>query len=243
MANHTIILKKTTILPFLTCKICDELLEDATAIVECLHLFCKKCIHHKIIEEELEHCPVCDLNLGPKPLEKLRHDESMQSIGNTIFPPRKRNIVNKVDDDVANAEKNELLGDLGRILFEDPENEKDVALKDLPYTSKEHVENIKESLLPSEKSHCMQNKNVKGKSICPDNVEGYNTDELDQMEDNNNGSQVEITCLGHQISTKMELKKLAKLWFNMSFKGKSKTKPSPNDYIAIIGYGRGVSQS
>ncbi|XP_052109658.1 E3 ubiquitin protein ligase DRIP2-like [Arachis duranensis] len=58
-----------------------------------------------------------------------------------------------------------------------------------------------------------------------------------------NDDEVEITCLGHQISTKMELKKLAKLWFNMSFKGKSKTKPSPNDYITIIGYGRGVSQS
>ncbi|XLR00679.1 hypothetical protein S83_066877, partial [Arachis hypogaea] len=191
MANHTVILKKTTILPFLTCKICDELLEDATAIVECLHLFCKKCIHHKIIEEELEHCPVCDLDLGPKPLEKLRHDESMQSIRNTIFPPRKENVVNKADDDVANAEKNELLGDLGIILFEDPENEKDVALKDLLDTSKEHVENIKESLLPSEKSHCMENKNVKGKSICLDNVEEYNTDEILQIEDNNNGSQVE----------------------------------------------------
>ncbi|XP_020967631.1 E3 ubiquitin protein ligase DRIP1-like [Arachis ipaensis] len=152
---------------------------------------CKKCIHHKIIEEELEHCPVCDLDLGPKPLEKLRHDESMQSIRNTIFPPRKENVVNKADDDVANAEKNELLGDLGIILFEDPENEKDVALKDLLDTSKEHVENIKESLLPSEKSHCMENKNVKGKSICLDNVEEYNTDEILQIEDNNNGSQVE----------------------------------------------------
>ncbi|XLS90480.1 hypothetical protein HN51_066488 [Arachis hypogaea] len=190
MKNHTIMLKKTTILPFLTCKICDEVLEDATAIDDCLHLFCKKCIHYKIIEEKLKHCPVCHLDLGPKPLEKLRQDRNMQSIRNTIFPPRERNVVNKTHDDVANAGKNELLGDSAKNLLEDPKNKKDVASKDLPDTSKEHMENIKESLPTSEKSYCMENENFKDKKISIDIVEGYDTDELEQIEENDSGSQV-----------------------------------------------------
>ncbi|QHO38891.1 uncharacterized protein DS421_4g124340 [Arachis hypogaea] len=58
-----------------------------------------------------------------------------------------------------------------------------------------------------------------------------------------NIKEVEITCLGNQVSTEMELQKLTKLWFNMSFKAKEKTKSSPNDYTEIIGYDRHISQS
>lgn len=33
---------------------------------------CRKCIHKKLSDEEMECCPVCNIDLGCVPLEKLR---------------------------------------------------------------------------------------------------------------------------------------------------------------------------
>lgn len=33
---------------------------------------CRKCIYDKISDEEIECCPVCNIDLGCVPLEKLR---------------------------------------------------------------------------------------------------------------------------------------------------------------------------
>jgi len=33
---------------------------------------CRKCIYDKITDEELENCPVCNIDLGIVPLEKMR---------------------------------------------------------------------------------------------------------------------------------------------------------------------------
>lgn len=33
---------------------------------------CRKCIYNKITDEELENCPVCNIDLGIVPLEKMR---------------------------------------------------------------------------------------------------------------------------------------------------------------------------
>ncbi|MED6150192.1 hypothetical protein PIB30_070011 [Stylosanthes scabra] len=102
---------------------------------------------------------------------------------NTIFPPKERNAVNKAHDDEKNKK---LLSDSTRFYSEDPNKEKDVTLKDLPYTSKGSVENIKESLSPDQKSD--GNKNVKGKNIISTtDVDGSDSDddELDEeMEEN-----------------------------------------------------------
>ncbi|MED6225286.1 hypothetical protein PIB30_092248 [Stylosanthes scabra] len=108
---------------------------------------------------------------------------------NTIFPPKEKNANNKAHDgDVAantHEKKKELSGDSTRFSSEDPNNEKDATLKDLPYTSKGFVENIKEeSLSPDEKSD--SNENIKGKNIISTNdVDGSDDDELDpEMEEN-----------------------------------------------------------
>lgn len=44
-------------------------------LIDCfseLHTVCRKCIYDKITEEELECCPICNIDLGCSPLEKLR---------------------------------------------------------------------------------------------------------------------------------------------------------------------------
>jgi len=37
-----------------------------------LYSVCRKCIYDKITDEELESCPICGIDLGCVPLEKLR---------------------------------------------------------------------------------------------------------------------------------------------------------------------------
>ncbi|KAG6400852.1 hypothetical protein SASPL_137696 [Salvia splendens] len=57
--------------PCMTCPLCHKLFREATTIIECLHTFCRKCINKKLSDEELECCPVCNIDLGCVPLEKL----------------------------------------------------------------------------------------------------------------------------------------------------------------------------
>ncbi|CAI8602897.1 unnamed protein product [Vicia faba] len=78
--------KSNKIAKCLSCDLCNQLLKDATKIIECFHTFCKECIHSKIEEEELECCPVCDIDLGPDPFTKMRADISLQNMRNHLFP-------------------------------------------------------------------------------------------------------------------------------------------------------------
>ncbi|XP_027367103.1 E3 ubiquitin protein ligase DRIP2-like [Abrus precatorius] len=84
--------KREAIAACMTCPLCNKLLKDATAISLCLHTFCRKCIYDKITDEELESCPVCDIDLGIVPLEKMRPDNSLQDLRNKIFPLNKRKV-------------------------------------------------------------------------------------------------------------------------------------------------------
>ncbi|TKY52697.1 E3 ubiquitin protein ligase DRIP2 [Spatholobus suberectus] len=82
--------KRDAIAACMTCPLCNKLIKDATAISLCLHTFCRKCIYDKITVEELENCPVCNIDLGIIPLEKMRPDNSLQDLRNKIFPFNKR---------------------------------------------------------------------------------------------------------------------------------------------------------
>ncbi|KAG2728096.1 hypothetical protein I3760_01G189200 [Carya illinoinensis] len=70
----------------MTCPLCNKLFEDATTISECLHTFCRNCIYEKLTDEELNHCPVCNIDLGCAPLEKLRADHTLQGLRAKVFP-------------------------------------------------------------------------------------------------------------------------------------------------------------
>lgn len=36
------------------------------------YIVCRKCIYKKLSDEEMECCPICSIDLGCVPLEKLR---------------------------------------------------------------------------------------------------------------------------------------------------------------------------
>ncbi|KAJ0261890.1 hypothetical protein HA466_0049180 [Hirschfeldia incana] len=82
--------KRERVVVCMTCPLCDNLLRDATTISECLHTFCRKCIYEKITEDEIECCPVCDIDLGGAPLEKLRPDHILQDLRAKIFPLKRK---------------------------------------------------------------------------------------------------------------------------------------------------------
>ncbi|CAD6213685.1 unnamed protein product [Miscanthus lutarioriparius] len=76
----------------MTCPLCRGLLRDATTISECLHTFCRKCIYQKFDDEEVECCPVCKIDLGCTPTEKLRADHSLQDVRSKLFPFKRKKI-------------------------------------------------------------------------------------------------------------------------------------------------------
>lgn len=86
MSNHVVKVRRETIAACMTCPLCNKLFNEATTISECLHTFCRKCIYDKINDEELEQCPVCNIDLGCVPLEKLRPDHSLQDVRAKVFP-------------------------------------------------------------------------------------------------------------------------------------------------------------
>ncbi|KAL1163076.1 hypothetical protein V6Z11_A07G244300 [Gossypium hirsutum] len=92
MANQVVKVKREAIAACMTCPLCNKLLRDATTISECLHTFCRKCIYDKIEEEELECCPICNIDLGCVPLEKLRPDHNLQDVRAKIFPLKRRKV-------------------------------------------------------------------------------------------------------------------------------------------------------
>lgn len=93
MSNNQVVkLRRDAVAACMTCPICKKLFRDATTIPECLHTFCRKCIHKKFTDEELECCPICNIDLGCVPLEKLRPDHNLQDVRAKIFPSKRRRV-------------------------------------------------------------------------------------------------------------------------------------------------------
>ncbi|XVE73009.1 hypothetical protein DITRI_Ditri11bG0083700 [Diplodiscus trichospermus] len=92
MANQVVKVRTEAIAACMTCPLCNKLLKDATTISECLHTFCRKCVYDKIQDEELECCPICNIDLGCVPLEKLRPDHNLQDVRAKIFPLKRRKV-------------------------------------------------------------------------------------------------------------------------------------------------------
>ncbi|KAM7253925.1 hypothetical protein ACFE04_031607 [Oxalis oulophora] len=92
MANQVMKVKREIVAACMTCPLCNKLLKDANTISECLHTFCRKCIYDKITEEEIESCPICGIDLGCAPLEKLRPDHTLQDVRSKIFPLKRSKV-------------------------------------------------------------------------------------------------------------------------------------------------------
>ncbi|KAF5738584.1 putative DREB2A-interacting protein 2 [Tripterygium wilfordii] len=74
----------------ITCPLCKKPFTDATVIPECHHTFCKKFIYQKFTDEGLNSCPVCKVDLGGAPLQKLRPDKTLQDLRDKIFPSNRQ---------------------------------------------------------------------------------------------------------------------------------------------------------
>ncbi|BFG37165.1 hypothetical protein CerSpe_234390 [Prunus speciosa] len=92
MASQVVKVKRETLEACMTCPLCNKLLKEATTISLCLHTFCRKCIYEKLSDEEVDCCPVCNIDLGCLPVEKLRPDHNLQDIRAKIFPLKRRKI-------------------------------------------------------------------------------------------------------------------------------------------------------
>ncbi|XP_068650200.1 E3 ubiquitin protein ligase DRIP2-like [Aristolochia californica] len=92
MTTQVVKVKKELLVACITCPLCDKLLKEATTISECLHTFCRKCIYDKLTEEEIDCCPICNIDLGCSPLEKLRPDHNLQDVRAKIFPLKRRKV-------------------------------------------------------------------------------------------------------------------------------------------------------
>ncbi|XP_059300868.1 E3 ubiquitin protein ligase DRIP2-like isoform X1 [Lycium ferocissimum] len=92
MANEVVKVKRDTIAACVTCPLCHKLFRDATTVSECLHTFCRKCIYKKLSDEETECCPICNIDLGCVPLEKLRPDHNLQDLRAKILPYKRQKV-------------------------------------------------------------------------------------------------------------------------------------------------------
>ncbi|PSS19068.1 E3 ubiquitin protein like [Actinidia chinensis var. chinensis] len=92
MTSQVVKVRREILSACMTCPLCSKILREATTISLCLHTFCRKCIYQKLSDEEVDSCPVCDIDLGCIPVEKLRPDHNLQDIRAKIFPFRRRKI-------------------------------------------------------------------------------------------------------------------------------------------------------
>ncbi|XP_062084463.1 E3 ubiquitin protein ligase DRIP2-like [Humulus lupulus] len=92
MAGQIVKARREKLEACMTCPLCNKLLSEATTISLCLHTFCRTCIYEKLSDEEVDYCPVCKIDLGCLPVEKLRPDHNLQDIRAKIFPLRRRKI-------------------------------------------------------------------------------------------------------------------------------------------------------
>ncbi|CAL5208184.1 unnamed protein product [Lathyrus oleraceus] len=74
------VFKYEKVSPFFACILCDRTLRNAATISECLDTFCRECIERKIVDENLNHCPICNVDLGCSPLDKLRTDNNKKTM-------------------------------------------------------------------------------------------------------------------------------------------------------------------
>ncbi len=72
----TAVVKKYVLMAWVTCNICKNTMQEVTTISECLHAFCRKCI----FDAAPASCPECVVDLGTRPLEKLKPDPTLDTL-------------------------------------------------------------------------------------------------------------------------------------------------------------------
>lgn len=74
---------------FFACTLCGGYLRDAHTITECLHSFCKICLHmHFESSSTINNgfCPSCNVALGPDPMKRAKFNVALQSLFDKLLP-------------------------------------------------------------------------------------------------------------------------------------------------------------
>ncbi|XP_074292677.1 E3 ubiquitin protein ligase DRIP2-like [Silene latifolia] len=91
-SGQVVMVSRDKIMACMKCPLCNNLLNQATTISLCLHTFCRRCIYKRLSDDDVDSCPVCDINLGCIPVDKLRPDHSLQDIRAKVFPFKRRKV-------------------------------------------------------------------------------------------------------------------------------------------------------
>ncbi|CAN6924958.1 unnamed protein product [Brassica oleracea] len=85
------IVLKQNVVPLFNCLICKKLFDHPTNITECNHIFCRRCIEDKFTVENLKACPVCNVDLGVDPLERIifKTNRTWEQIMDLIVRPNR----------------------------------------------------------------------------------------------------------------------------------------------------------
>mmetsp|Transcript_12329 Transcript_12329/g.23558 ORF Transcript_12329/g.23558 Transcript_12329/m.23558 type:complete len:274 (+) Transcript_12329:107-928(+) len=73
----------------LKCQSCSKIIDDATLVIDCLHLFCRSCINSLIEVGGYENkCPKCGSTMGIDPWKQgnIRRDPLLNDIALKLFP-------------------------------------------------------------------------------------------------------------------------------------------------------------
>ena len=88
LKDQEVFIRMKTLIPLLTCKICNGYLRDAHTITECLHTFCKSCLFKRFANDETR-CPTCNVSLGHNPMAVTRPDHTVQTLLDKLVPSYK----------------------------------------------------------------------------------------------------------------------------------------------------------
>mmetsp|Transcript_26424 Transcript_26424/g.47940 ORF Transcript_26424/g.47940 Transcript_26424/m.47940 type:complete len:420 (-) Transcript_26424:121-1380(-) len=77
--------KLATVNRHLICCLCEGYFRDPYTIAECLHSFCKSCLHFAF-QRGYRQCPSCKLNLDPDPFKNAISDRTLQGLVDKLFP-------------------------------------------------------------------------------------------------------------------------------------------------------------
>jgi hypothetical protein len=85
--NNLISIDYQTLIPLLTCSICNGIFRTPLTVKECMHSFCKACVYKLFYNKpNLDKCPKCNLNLGGKPIETFIFDSYLKNLIDILFP-------------------------------------------------------------------------------------------------------------------------------------------------------------
>ncbi|KAL3634110.1 hypothetical protein CASFOL_021164 [Castilleja foliolosa] len=233
-----------------SCPICLTFFKQVTTINGCCHQFCFNCIKKKITEEGLRTCPVCNVDLGHDPIQKLRYSEvSQHESSNEVV------ITHKDDEDDDDDQTGKAFTDnLSRNEKQKNPAEGSSANLNVPKKSTVDDKNVEHdkkvdsfwfALVASDKQKSKEPLEqipsrylrVKDGNITVSSIKKYLVQKLNLSSEN----EVEISLQGRELHPTLQVYKLSDLWLHRTTPSKTKrvfVGCSAKDFVLTLTYSR-----